>query len=582
MNQKLVHVDSYVKRDGTEVREHWRGRGPSSEGSYPEEGGMAESRFAPEETDPDEVIDKLFPPELAELIKAIFPGDPVYALPGDREYPPAPSGRNAQGSFNGASILEGEISVDVIPWGEILGSLGDAFGEGLGDILGVATAALSKAYQVKQKLDELNASNVSNVDFTRTHNALKKVTFDMDAAQDAVRIEKEKTLEKLVQTKNQDEYKKMYNKYMLQRDLYRKNEGVLRGVKTGVNNRDYEMVSRELSDYEENLRDFVQKSVKTAGVDVPKMSKNNPVPFKMNANAPNYKPVGNIKNVNDFQNVQQEAIPTELPHQNQVMNYNYESVPKNSFDIHDKNREYARLADFAGGYAKQGQLAVGQITPDGWVVRDAVHDKASNFKMVVYEKGDEIVIDYVGTDFLNAPDHGANLKAFFTGRSQQITQAIAHCYDVKKAYPDKKITVIGHSEGGTEAINAGLRNNLNVITYGALGVGKISIPDSYTGTIINYITPNDIVPKLKPNIGTTYVVEPNQHWVKRYTPLGIPDAHRLLFGYNDLRNPILVEDYLRRYLPVHYRNTIFTPAEREILIETWRQEGLKNIRDAEY
>lgn len=183
----------------------------------------------------------------------------------------------------------------------------------------------------------------------------------------------------------------------------------------------------------------------------------------------------------------------------------------------------------------------------GWKIKDIEFDESTNFKAVVFEKDNEIVVSFVGTDFSNVKDNAANAKMLFTGSNKQMEKAKDFCKDIKFAYPNKNITIIGHSEGGSEAIFAGAHNNLPVITYNAFGVPDKVLPQGFNAqNINNYRMPNDIVSKLRKIPGDDYIVPSEKSFIKSNTPLGWKESHQIK-KMGDIKNSIPEAEYNRAH-----------------------------------
>lgn len=206
---------------------------------------------------------------------------------------------------------------------------------------------------------------------------------------------------------------------------------------------------------------------------------------------------------------------------------------------HAQANEYKELCNRADdAFKKGGNLKKGD-TIGNWTVADFDRKEESNFKAIVYENGDTIAIVYVGTDFGfqnilsgdpgSVKDLGANLKMAVGSASRQMEQAEIYCRDIKQAYADsgKNIIVIGHSQGGSEAIYAGTIHSVPVYTFNAFGVSEGTFRranynidfNKANGNITNYRGSRDIVSKARDPQGETYVVQSD------YQPLAARKNH---------------------------------------------------------
>ena len=175
---------------------------------------------------------------------------------------------------------------------------------------------------------------------------------------------------------------------------------------------------------------------------------------------------------------------------------------------HTMANEYKILCSESNNMSKRNNI--GRVTSNGWTVVDNEYNKRSNFKGVLYEKGGQYAICFVGTDRTSAKDWGANLKMVTTGDSTQIKQAQKFAEKMIQRYPlDYKNTVsIGHSEGGTEATEVGIQTGFQTVTFNAYGISKKHVEPgkNYDDLVTNYRDPHDPVSKMKANVGTTYIV----------------------------------------------------------------------------
>ncbi|OLA77928.1 MAG: hypothetical protein BHW55_03330 [Candidatus Melainabacteria bacterium 35_41] len=195
---------------------------------------------------------------------------------------------------------------------------------------------------------------------------------------------------------------------------------------------------------------------------------------------------------------------------------------------HAMANEYKILCSEANSMVK---MKNGAKTSNGWTKVDGEHDSRSNFKGVLYEKGGQYALCFVGTDRFSAKDWGANAKMALTGESRQIKLAQKFADKMQKEYGlnSKNTESIGHSEGGTEATAVGIQYGLQTTTFNAFGVGKkyAEPGKNYDNLITNYRDPHDPVSKLKENVGTTYITPNLQNEFMSTTPFGSVKAHRI-------------------------------------------------------
>lgn len=207
--------------------------------------------------------------------------------------------------------------------------------------------------------------------------------------------------------------------------------------------------------------------------------------------------------------------------------------------------EYKSLCAQANDMMKRPK---GESAGNGWVKVDSSPKTRSNFKAVLYQKGDQYAICFVGTDKFSAKDHGANLKMGITGDSKQIQNAKEFAQKMKKDYgltPQNTVS-IGHSEGGTEATYVGLENGLQTITFNAYGVHKSKLPkDADLNLVINYRDAHDPVSKMHANVGTTYITPSTQNGFMAKTPFGSIQSHGIN-NMGDCDNAIPLQEYKKQ------------------------------------
>ena len=191
----------------------------------------------------------------------------------------------------------------------------------------------------------------------------------------------------------------------------------------------------------------------------------------------------------------------------------------------------------------------GENVGDGWIKIDSSPKTNSNFKAVLYQKGDQYAVCFVGTDKFSIKDHGANLKMGITGNSKQIQNAkeFAKKMMEKHGLSPQNTVSIGHSEGGTEATHVGLENGLKTITFNAYGVHKSKLPkDVDLNLVTNFRDPHDPVSKMHANVGTTYITPSTQSGFMSKTPFGSIQSHGIN-NMGDCDNAIPLQDYQKSH-----------------------------------
>jgi len=249
-----VHVKAYIKDDGTRVKEHWRGHGPS--GSYTSgvaPGEWEEARKKQDENRNErmrnEGIYKSEQPKnlLQELFKNIPQGTKLNNF-----------GMSA--ADGGGAVLTGGVSFDDISGG---GGFGDAVGAVVAVIAQVAVAAAKIAIEVakeaaKAQLEAQKSGNFRNIEQYDTHidNSISKIESSQDLLKDSMK----NTVDKLIKTKDQSEYTKLLETHALMEKLYDKNNRAIRNIKISAHNRDYLTVMEELRNYQTNFEEVTAKN----------------------------------------------------------------------------------------------------------------------------------------------------------------------------------------------------------------------------------------------------------------------------------------------------------------------------------
>jgi hypothetical protein len=215
---------------------------------------------------------------------------------------------------------------------------------------------------------------------------------------------------------------------------------------------------------------------------------------------------------------------------------------------HLKANDYRDFFNVANNVLKNKNIKL----PSGYIVFDTMYNKKNNFKSVVYQKGNEIVICYIGTDTLKIKDHGANLKM---GLSSEPTSQMRDAFDFFKEIqiknPDMEYKVIGHSEGGSEAIYVGLSNNIETVTFNAYGLNQ-KLADKIGGKnadniITNYRNSQDPVSKMRNPQGKNYIVENNKDsFLSKVSPFGSISAHKIS-NFGDCEKAVSEKEYSKTH-----------------------------------
>lgn len=218
-------------------------------------------------------------------------------------------------------------------------------------------------------------------------------------------------------------------------------------------------------------------------------------------------------------------------------------IDESTSQIHAHANDYRDLCNLAGDVLKHRPVKL----PKGYEVLDTKRDKF-NFKSVVYKNNDEIIICYLGTEKFSIKDHSTNLKMYLSGEpTKQMELALKLCDKIVKDNPSSKVRVIGHSEGGSEALYVGLSKNLPTVTFNAYGLNPKLVEnlnnDNIDKLVVNYRDPNDPVSKLRTPQGKSYIVDSSHKYLtEKINPFGNLSAHKIS-NFGDCNNAIPLEKY---------------------------------------
>lgn len=233
MENKLVHVNSYTKDDGTHVKEHYRGRVHS--------GNVQEPR---EERDP-----------MTDCTRV--PGDsqnPIGDCMSDKTndpfaimYSKLKQGANQQNfipqkGLTNNLVLEGGVSTTV-GGGFDFSNIGSA-------LISAAMIAVSVGVEAAKIAAKMKNANQNEIKYLKPqmNNHIEKIK-ETQKISDYV---EKMNLEKLVETKDKEEYANLYKTFTQQKELNAKNKQTISRIEYAAQNDDYETVASELNNYQEN------------------------------------------------------------------------------------------------------------------------------------------------------------------------------------------------------------------------------------------------------------------------------------------------------------------------------------------
>jgi len=131
--------------------------------------------------------------------------------------------------------------------------------------------------------------------------------------------------------------------------------------------------------------------------------------------------------------------------------------------------EYALLAGRAYERSRKPENRIPE--PAGWTQltpEDPLGhtvNTASGFEAVAFQKGNEIVISYAGTDFTEGADKMADAILGLGFINQQLIDAALYYKRIQAANPGATITFTGHSLGGGLAAVMGVFFNQKAVTF---------------------------------------------------------------------------------------------------------------------
>lgn len=246
MSEKLVHVNAYTKRDGTEVREHYRGGGigtpivPYNDETVNPNGGIA----GKEPTTPfnTTILEWL---GIWDLLKGPFE---------------TPHKQNL--------VLDGGISMNVPAGGigDVLGPAGEAI-QAIGLIVQVGGQLALQGIQIAKSIKDAIKNFDNSVDFYYLMPKLGDTVGELRQGYTKSKELETSTLDKLTNTKDQRAYEQLYQSYLKQREHNKQINHILNRVEYALQQKDYDGVANELQNYqtiqEEGMKNLTQEWSKT-------------------------------------------------------------------------------------------------------------------------------------------------------------------------------------------------------------------------------------------------------------------------------------------------------------------------------
>ena len=143
----------------------------------------------------------------------------------------------------------------------------------------VALPAIPIASQIYQAAHLSDINTVNNL-MPHLNNAVNSLTEN----QKVMKQNLENNLKKLTSTKNQDEYTTLYKSFVNENEIYKQNADVINKIKYATQNKDYEMVVKELNNYMNLQNNIIRNIAANNPVNSqPVIERNTPAQYKLNS-----------------------------------------------------------------------------------------------------------------------------------------------------------------------------------------------------------------------------------------------------------------------------------------------------------
>lgn len=234
-SEKVVHVNSYTRRDGTQVKEHYRGISSNEDAS-----------FAPEQNENDFWKTTIIPEESTSPIDDLL----------EKVFKTNSGGIHMNASSN--LVLKGGVEVTEFDFSSILSAIASVAGVAVTVGLGALKAAAVLNY-ASEKSDKATIKKFK----PQLYSAIK----DIKETQKFFDTAEKMNIDKLVNAKNQEEYSKLYKVLAQQREINSANKNAIARIEYAAENDDFQTVLDELQIYQDNSQAFkdtvsnVKKSV---------------------------------------------------------------------------------------------------------------------------------------------------------------------------------------------------------------------------------------------------------------------------------------------------------------------------------
>ncbi|MBR1425038.1 hypothetical protein IJ579_05705 [bacterium] len=214
--QKQIHVNSYVKRDGTRVRDYYR--------TIETNGNMS---FIPEEQN--------------------FPGGTIDENKGNILYDMIPPitdfGLNVD--TGSVPVLQGGVSASGIDWGSIGGAIGGVFGA-------VVAVGIELAPIALQMYEAAHNGNGQAVKYLKPQ--LDTKIKQLDTQLEKMKMNVDTSVKKLLKANSRSEYTKLYEPLQKNWQVYQQTANLVNRIKTHANNDDYKAVANDFENFTNNTQ----------------------------------------------------------------------------------------------------------------------------------------------------------------------------------------------------------------------------------------------------------------------------------------------------------------------------------------
>ena len=324
----------------------------------------------------------------------------------------------------------------------------------------VALPAIPIASQIYQAASLSDINTVNDL-MPHLNNAVNSLTDN----QKIMKQNLENNLKKLTSTKNQDEYAALYKSFVNENEIYKQNSDAINKIKYATQNKDYEMVVKELNNYMNLQNNIIRNIAANNPVNSqPVIERNTPAQYKLNSMnfAPYPSPYINSYTSPDFginKNIE-DYIKNSPAFMQRILDKSLNSINKNThFKFVPDGTEFWNAAS-------QGLGNSNYIKDNGIILKNVYDIPSYSLKIAVISK--------LNTQGLNIN----NTRGVVFFQDSNISKAVANSKKFKDFIKVNKNTLIT----GNIIPKDSLSYKLNLNLFGALGKADV---------INTYIDQND-------------------------------------------------------------------------------------------